>query len=261
MADVILLFAYGLLGSIAAVSVAFVCAYITKRIDIIDAFWGVAIFASVVAAVIQSQEVGTYAYGVIALVGIWALRLSYYIFRRFLRSAKQDERYTEIVGNWPQSFIWPQVYIRIFLLQAILAAFVGYAASLIIASDTISPWLFATGAAVWVAGFIIESMADRQMAAFVQKFGKKNIVMQTGLWKYSRHPNYFGEVTMWWGVWIISLSTDVWHLALVSPLLITILIVCVSGVPPAERRAASRKGWDEYVKKTSMLVPLPTKNR
>lgn len=261
MVDVISLFGYGLLGSVVAVSISFVCAYITKRIDIIDVFWGIAIFASVLATTLRFEDVSAYAYGVLVLVGAWSLRLSYYIGRRFFRSSKQDERYTEIVGKWPQSFMWLQTYVRIFLLQAVLAALVGFVASLIIANDTISPLLFTVGVAVWLAGFIIESIADRQMADFVREFGKKNLVMQTGLWKYSRHPNYFGEVTMWWGIWIISLTTNVWYLALISPILITALIVFVSGVPPAERRAASRKGWNEYVKKTSVLVPLPVKNR
>jgi steroid 5-alpha reductase family enzyme len=117
--------------------------------------------------------------------------------------------------------------------------------------------LVVAGVVVWVLGFVCESIADSQLRQFLKANTKKDALLTTGLWKYSRHPNYFGEVTQWWGIALVALSSPFGWVGLIGALAITTLICFVSGIPPAERRAASKPGWAAYKRATSPLVPLP----
>lgn len=112
-------------------------------------------------------------------------------------------------------------------------------------------------ASVWIIGFLCESIADNQLRAFINNPLNKGHIMQTGLWKYSRHPNYFGEVTQWWGIFIIGLGVAFGTLGIIGPLVITFLIVFVSGIPLAEKGMANNPEYQVYKSKTSALIPLP----
>lgn len=112
------------------------------------------------------------------------------------------------------------------------------------------------GISVWVVGFLFESVGDRQLANFLKKPENKGHIMQSGLWSYTRHPNYFGEVTMWWGIWIIAMSSGVPFISVVGPLTITYLITKVSGIPMTEKRYEGNMEFEEYKKRVSALVPL-----
>jgi steroid 5-alpha reductase family enzyme len=109
--------------------------------------------------------------------------------------------------------------------------------------------------AVWVAGFTIETLADKQLRQFISNPANKGHLMTRGLWRYSRHPNYFGELTMWWGLGIIALGVPNGLIGLLGPALISHLIIFVSGIPPTEKAFQGRIGWDEYKRRTSVLVP------
>ena len=257
MDGVTLLVGWGFLGAFILVAIAFAYARNQKRIDVIDAFWGLAILTAVLVAAWQTRPLSPHSWLVIALVGVWALRLSHHIGKRFERSKAQDERYTELTKKWRTSAYWLSAFTRVYLVQALLATIVALSPIIVVAADKISqPWL-AVGLVVWCVGFVMEVLADSELKEFIKN--SNNGVLSTGLWRYSRHPNYFGELVMWWGIWVASLGTSNWLVALASPLVLTILIVWVSGVPPAERRAAARKGWKEYKQKTSVLIPLPRK--
>ena len=115
------------------------------------------------------------------------------------------------------------------------------------------------GALLWLFGFFFETVGDWQLAKFLEKKNSKEKVMKTGLWKYSRHPNYFGEVTMWWAVFLITTNSPLGFYGIISPLIISFLILFVSGVPLLEQKYAGDPEYEEYKKKTSKFIPLPPK--
>jgi steroid 5-alpha reductase family enzyme len=110
---------------------------------------------------------------------------------------------------------------------------------------------------VWLIGFYFESVGDAQLALFIQNPTNKGKLMQTGLWAYSRHPNYFGEVTQWWGIWLIALTTPWGIVTVVGPLMITFLILFVSGVPLLEKKMETHQDFAAYKKRVSVFLPLP----
>jgi steroid 5-alpha reductase family enzyme len=114
-----------------------------------------------------------------------------------------------------------------------------------------------SGVGVWLIGFIFESISDTQMAKFKKNHLNKGKLLTNGLWKYSRHPNYFGEVVQWWGIFLVALSagTVAWYLLIIGPCVISLLIRFVSGVPLAESRMKDRVEFKHYASKTNALIP------
>jgi steroid 5-alpha reductase family enzyme len=117
------------------------------------------------------------------------------------------------------------------------------------------------GVILWIIGFIFEAVGDAQLKTFKSNPENKGKIMQSGLWKYTRHPNYFGEALMWWAIWIISMSTLSWIniLGIIGPLFITYLLLFVSGVPLLEKKYKDNEAFQAYAKKTSIFFPLPPK--
>ena len=111
------------------------------------------------------------------------------------------------------------------------------------------------GVLVWLVGFYFEAVGDAQLARFIKDPANKGKLMQSGLWAYTRHPNYFGEVTQWWGIWIIALSVSGGWLGIIGPITITFLILKVSGIPMLEKKMAENPEFTEYKKQTSMVIP------
>ena len=245
-------------AAIDFVSLVFLAAWARKRIDLIDSFWGPTFIVVALTAMLLGGSKPFSAWLVFGLIVVWGVRLWWHIFRRFLRSNKQDARYTALAAKWPPRYKWAQVYLRIYLVQGLLAVIISLPMIAIAGGGTTikTPYVV-LGAAVWLTGFICEAVADRQLATFVSDKNNQGKLMTKGLWHYSRHPNYFGEVTQWWGIWIVSIGSHYSWLAVIGPLTLTYLILFVSGVPPAEERAANKPGWASYKKRTSVLVPLP----
>lgn len=250
-------FALSLLSAAVFLSLVFVYGHATKRYDIIDTAWGLVFIVIAFVNVALSGQVSWTGWLVAGLVTIWGVRLAWHIFRRFRHAPAEDARYTELRKKWPQKYVGLQVFLRIYLVQALLATLVSLPVIVAMHSPASPPWVALAGGLVWLIGFTIESTGDRQLKQFLAQPANRGKLMTSGLWHYSRHPNYFGEMTQWWGIGIIGFGASLMFAALVGPLIITLLLRFVSGVPPAERRAASKPGWDEYKKKTRMLVPLP----
>ncbi len=192
------------------------------------------------------------------LVAVWGLRLSWHILRRFLRSSEQDERYTVLINNWPPRYRNVQAFWRIFLLQAVLATLISLPVIVIHLYRPEATWTSFAGMLVWIIGFGLEAVADLQLRRFLQRPRRADL-LQDGLWQYSRQPNYFGEITMWWGIALICSVTPLWWLGSFGAVVITYLICFVSGIPPAEARAVGKDGWTDYKRRTSVLVPWPPK--
>jgi steroid 5-alpha reductase family enzyme len=115
------------------------------------------------------------------------------------------------------------------------------------------------GIIIWIVGFYFESTGDAQLKKFIADPANKGKLMDKGLWHYSRHPNYFGEVTMWWGIFVIALSVPYGIVSIIGPIVITILITKISGIPLVEKSFAGKPGFDEYKRTTSIFFPLPSK--
>jgi steroid 5-alpha reductase family enzyme len=115
------------------------------------------------------------------------------------------------------------------------------------------------GVAVWLLGFYFEAVGDAQLARFIKDPANKGKLMQNGLWAYTRHPNYFGEVTQWWGIWLIALFVPSGWLAIIGPITITFLILKVSGIPMLEKKMAEHPDFAEYKRRVSVFIPLPRK--
>lgn len=232
-----------------------------KRWDIIDVAWGICI-ASIAFTSFWLQERRELAFDIqtvtTALVVIWALRLSAHIAKRFTPSSKEDPRYVALRKNWKGS-VARNMYVRVYVVQAVLALIVCLPVIHInLLGDMAWNRWAVLGALVCLLGIAIETLADYQLTQFLRQ-PNRPALFTGGLWKYSRHPNYFGEISVWWGFAIIALGTPHGWVGLGGALAITYLLVFVSGVPLAEARAAHKKEWPAYKRRTSVLIPLPPK--
>lgn len=250
-----------LLAAVAFLSLVFVLAQRIKRYDIIDAAWGPTFIVVCLASyfIAYSPAVLNLCLLVIGMVTLWGLRLAWHIGKRKVGSKVEDARYVELRRNWKGNLA-VNMYFRVYMVQAILATIICIPVIHINLFDGSQLTVFAlVGLMIWLAGFICEVISDRQLKVFLADKDSKGKIMQSGLWRYSRHPNYFGEITQWLGIGIIAMGVMPWWVGLIGPITITFLILYVSGIPPTERRFEGRDGWSEYKAKTSVLVPLPVK--
>ena len=229
-----------------------------KRNDVADVAWGLGFVILVWTSIlISSLNLRGLLVGV--LVSVWGLRLAWHIYQRH-KGKEEDARYAVWRKDWGKWFVL-RSYLQVFLLQGLFLFLISLPI-LIINKNSITGFGFldVIGVLVWLIGFMFESIGDSQLSKFIKNPANKGKLMQQGLWKYSRHPNYFGEVTQWWGIWIIALSVAGGAFGIIGPITITILILFVSGVPLLEKKYAGRADFEEYKKRTSVFIPLPPKS-
>jgi len=243
------------------VSTLFLIAVLIERNDVADVAWGIGILLAGVVAIGVNGAKGPLISLLLALVLIWSLRLSSRIFLRNLKKS-EDYRYQTWRENWGRWF-YLRSYLQIYLLQGFLMIVV--AAPLIIAGlegNNVNLSTFSyLGALVWLIGFVFESVGDYQLDEFIKNKDNKGKILSSGLWRFSRHPNYFGEITMWWGIWLIMSPLPFSALALIGPVTITYLILKVSGVPLLEAKFAGNPLWETYKANTSKIIPLPSDSK
>ena len=241
-------------------SVLFVISVFLKRNDIADAGWGIGFIVTSVVGLFASGVLVWIKPLVIVLVGIWGIRLATHIIVRLMHHP-EDKRYALWRQEWGNYF-YVRSYLQIYLLQGVLMWIVLLPTTAIISSSDIPKTVVSVilGVFVWMFGFIFESIGDTQLVRFLAQPENKGKLMTGGLWKYTRHPNYFGEVTQWWGIWVISLAVAPWYVSILGPLVITSLILFVSGIPMTERGYVGREDFEAYKKKTSVFVPWFPKN-
>ena len=203
----------------------FIYAAIKKRNDVADTAWGLGFVLMSWLAFFVSGNFVFKNILVNLLVTVWGFRLAWHIHQRN-KNKSIDTRYLEMQKNWGKWFL-ARSYLQVFVLQGLLLSLIVMEVVALNLSGSRTFNIFdLLGLLIWNFGFWFESTADRQLANFL-KSGQKGIT-RTGLWKYSRHPNYFGEVTMWWGFFVMTLGTPFYLVSLISPLVITILILWVS---------------------------------
>lgn len=190
---------------------------------------------------------------VTTMVCLWALRLITYIYSRYKKGA--DPRFIEWQKQWGRyslliSFWW------IFIMNGALLMIMSMP-SIVINMSTVAGlyWLDFIGVCIWIIGFLCESIADYQLFVFMKNSANKGKIMTQGLWHYSRHPNYFGEIVMWWGIYCLAFSVPNGPFSIIAPLTITILLLFFTGVPMLERVFKDNPDYQEYKKHTSMIIP------
>jgi steroid 5-alpha reductase family enzyme len=232
------------------------------RYDIADISWGIGFILVAVTSFTLVSVKSLSGLIVLCLVIIWGVRLSTHIYARHAKT-KEDNRYTALRAEW-KKYPGLQIYAKIFLFQGILLMLVSLPiiASVTFGSRTqVTSIPFIVGIILWIIGLSFESIADWQLKKHISNPVTSGTLMTTGLWKYSRHPNYFGEILLWWGIWCMAIPTPVWHIALIGPITITFLITKVSGVPLAEKSLSGKSGFESYKESTSILIPwFPKKN-
>jgi steroid 5-alpha reductase family enzyme len=226
----------------------------TKDTAVIDRWWGVGIALLCVLAWQLADTTGPRLY-VLFLVAAWGVRLSAHLYGR-KQGRPEDQRYAAMRARHGASWWWRSL-VFVFVLQGLLMFVVGAAAfaPLLVPAGPAFGWLDGVAVALATAGLVIEGVADGQLQLW-RRAGSPGGVFASGLWQYSRHPNYFGELLFWWGVWLAALAHGFWW-AVVSPLVVTVLIVRVSGIPLVERGLARRSEYAAYRRRTSAIVPWP----
>jgi steroid 5-alpha reductase family enzyme len=186
------------------------------------------------------------------MVLLWGIRLSWHIGKRNLTKS-EDARYAAWRTEWGNTIYW-RSYLKVFVLQSVLMVLVALPL-IAVNGNPIGGWEFfdTFGLLLFTYGFVTEILADKQLSDFLSEPSNKGKVLDTGLWATSRHPNYFGEVTLWWGIGLMSVAGGWW--ALIGPAVITYLILHVSGVPMLETKMASDPKYSEYLTKTSRFFP------
>ena len=228
-----------------------------KNSSIVDIFWGTGFVITFWAAAwIGATPLTTRVLLLGALVTLWGLRLSLYIFSRN-HGKPEDFRY----AKWREeagSAWWWRSFLKVFLLQGVIMWIIAIP---LIAAQTSTPAPFKcectdyTGAALWLVGFIFEAGGDWQLARFKKDPANKGKLLTTGLWSLTRHPNYFGDAAQWWGFWLLAFANGAWW-TFFSPLIMTYLLMRVSGVALLERTLTKTKpGYEEYMARTSAFFP------
>jgi steroid 5-alpha reductase family enzyme len=238
----------------------FILALMKRDNSLMDLFYGPGIASSALITLLLSPYENTASVLVSLLIILWAARLSIRLY--FAKKGKgEDFRYAEWREEWSKKGTWYFVlrtWVQVFLLQGLIMVTIVLPATLIHAvSIDIPPLFMYIGVFIWLLGFAFETVADMQLDAFIQKPSNQGKIMTRGLFRYSRRPNYFGETLMWWGIAVIAAPVSL--LAFISPLLITYVVVFVTG-PMLEKKWEGNEEYQGYTKRTSYFIPwLPTK--
>jgi steroid 5-alpha reductase family enzyme len=254
---------WGLVFVIGSAALLWLLSLRIRDVSIIDIFWGPGIAGVVDIAAILSQASGPRVSAALFLVNLWAVRLAAHIFAR--RSSPEvggeDHRYAAMRRQYGPRWWWWSL-VQVFLLQAILIWFIAapLVAAVLSGRGTMGLMDY-LGIAIAACAFITEALADFQLARFRADPANNGKVMDRGLWSWSRHPNYFGEAMMWWGFFLIGYSAShAWWLAL-SPLVVTFLLLKVSGVSLMEEKIEDRRpAYADYKRRVSAFIPMPPKN-
>ncbi|NHJ46376.1 MAG: DUF1295 domain-containing protein [Asgard group archaeon] len=281
-------FLYSYAGIFGLGIILFIIAQFKKNNGIIDIFWSifslVGVYVSFLIQFIWRMVNGRDGYLtqiiLVTLATIWGFRLSYHIARRNI-GKPEDRRYARFRESWKDRF-YLKVFFYIFMMQSLWAAIIIspvifanslYETSLIF---PLNHWTIGSfklyypenlvqtipiilGGLVWILGFYFEAVGDRQLKKFIKNPENKGKIIEIGLWRFTRHPNFFGELTMSWGLFLIALTfVDTNPLILITiagPIMYTLLIRYVTGVPPLESHLINKPGYKEYMQRTSMILP------
>jgi len=254
-------FNYSLLGwNLAALFILMTLGWLVslpaRNVTVVDSLWGIGFVLTAWMTFALADGYAGRRWLVAVLTSVWGVRLCAYLsYRNWGRG--EDPRY----GKWREasgSGFWIVSLFKVFWLQALFL----WVIALVVQIPQMAPrpasftkW-DGLGAAVWLIGFAFESVADWQLHRFKADPRNKGQVMDRGLWRYSRHPNYFGECLVWWGMFFTAMAVDGGGWTVVSPVIITLVLLKMTGVPLTERTTMeSRPGYRDYMRRTSTFIP------
>jgi len=242
-------------------TIIFAAAVILKDNSILDIAWGPSFIVTAwvvlvvnAAAGPDGSAIGARQFLVAGLVTVWGLRLGIRIYRRN-RGRGEDPRYVKFREEWGKHFVL-RSYFQLFLFQGVILM-LNITPVLVIMSGIRESlaWSDYLGLGIWAVGFLFETVGDHQLDAFLAVPENRGTIIDRGLWRYTRHPNYFGEATMWWGIFAIAVNQPWGWTGVIGPIVITSMLLFVSGIPMTERMMEKTPGWDEYKRRTSVFIP------
>jgi len=211
-----------------------------KRNDIADTAWGIGFIVLSLFCLILNPTLKQLI--TFVLIFVWGFRLSSHIYQRN-KNRPEDYRYEQFKKN---------TYIKVFITQGFLLWLISFS---YIFSQNNFYWFNYLGILIWVFGFSFESIADAQLKKFISDAKNKGKIMQSGLWSVSRHPNYFGESCLWWGIWLLNLNFSQNWWSIIGPITITYLITQVSGIPLLENKMSQNPEFKKYQSRVSVFIP------
>jgi len=250
------LLGWNLVAVVILMTIGWLVSLPQRNVTVVDSLWGLGFVLIAWVSFALADGYPARKWIVALLTSFWGLRLCAYLsFRNWGKG--EDPRY----GKWREASgdgFWIVSLFKVFWLQALVL----WVISLVIQIPQMSPqptrltaW-DGFGAAVWLIGFVFESVADRQLQRFKADPRSKGQVMDRGLWRYSRHPNYFGECLIWWGLFLIAFSVQGGIWTVVSPIIITLVLLKMTGVPLTERTTMERRpGYKDYMRRTNTFIP------
>ena len=255
-------FGRGLVACALALVVLFALTFaLARRLgkhSVVDVAWGLGFVVVALTTLVCSDGDDGRTVLLTAMVVLWGARLAWHIGRRNAGHG-EDPRYEALLGKVPPEKRTAYVLRMVYGLQALLVLFISLPVQVAAyASDGLGA-LAVVGVAVWAVGLFFEAVGDWQLKQFKADPANKGKVMDRGLWRYTRHPNYFGDACVWWGIWLVAAETGVGVLTVLSPVVMTLFLTKGSGAALTERRMAGRPGFDDYVARTSGFLPLPPK--
>lgn len=238
----------------AFMAVVFIWATAIKDNSIVDIAWGLGF---VVVALVGLRLVGVampFHLLLVGMVAVWGLRLAAYIFSRH-RNVGEDYRYAQWRKEWGK-WVVPRAFFQVFMLQGVFMYIIALPIMVGMGAKEVElGWAQYIGMALWLIGFLFEAVGDYQKSVFKADPANQGKIMQTGLWRYTRHPNYFGEALLWWGMWVYVLPVGYWYVTIISPVVLTFLLTKVSGVAMLEQKYKGNKAFEEYAQRTSAFIP------
>jgi steroid 5-alpha reductase family enzyme len=247
--------------AVAALMLAmWVASLVLKDVSIVDPVWGPAFALTAVVAALVADGCSGRRVLLAVLIGVWGLRLGAHLTVRKLGEREEDRRYQALRARHPRNFALFSLVV-VFGLQGVLVVLVSLPVQV---ADTRGGSLglaLVPGVVVWLVGLSFELVGDEQLRRFKARPESKGQVMDRGLWHYTRHPNYFGDACVWWGIWLVALPAGGTWWTAVGPLVMTWLLVRGSGAATLERDIGERRPpYAEYIRKTSGFIPRPPKD-
>jgi steroid 5-alpha reductase family enzyme len=240
--------------------IAFLVGIIKKDNSVMDVFYGGGFILVAWSTFILNGQFALRQIFVTILVTIWGIRLATYVLIRNWGKG-EDQRYKNMREDWGDNVVINSL-LRIYLFQGLIIFLVVFPVSFINFSDNPSLWfLDYIGVFIWIIGFLFETVGDIQLYRFLNDPANKGKVFDKGVWRYTQHPNYFGEVTQWWGIYIIAIGVPFGFLTIFGPIIITYMIINVSGVKLLNKAFEGDSEYAKYKRRTSQFFPLPSKKK
>lgn len=233
----------------------FLIATAIKNAGIVDIAWGLGF---VFLAVMQQLLFGlTESWILVFIVALWGLRLTYHIGLRNI-GKPEDFRYANWRKEWGSNFVL-RSFFQVFMLQGAIMLVVAWPFLDAIQKSLTSPLLVGVGLAIFLIGYAFEAIGDAQLKRHVTNPKTKGTLITTGLWSITRHPNYFGDATLWWGIFMVALGFNASFITIIGPVIMSYLLRYVSGVPLLEKRMEKYENFQEYKNRVSIFVPFISK--